>query len=245
VNKSRFNFTKLSFELSYRYPNSCYEKYFRVVRCAFSGGVFFGFVFYISAQFSGHDPSCFVLGFLGLIACNPAAIWLSDYPTVVTALDAVLLPLFLHFFRYACFEKVRSGKPSLWLQTYFMLFCALEIWFKYNTNFMVTSSDSTPVFVHNLCLASYAVLVLCESVYASFCRSQVSGKATWIVGFIVIQCVALIAAVVHDVGSGKYAILALSAAPELFLLAAHFTGTTLFLLWSPECRKERSKFELL
>jgi hypothetical protein len=217
-----------------------------MMRYFFSGVVLYGLVIYIISweNLLHQDSSCVLLGFLGLVSCNPANYWLQDYPSITRVLDAFIQAVFVNYMRFFLFERIRAvvnPKPSIFVQCFFCALCMADFWSETRADWALMRAVAGSRTLHfaprSLCRAvmtgAYAFLIVSQWIHVCCREHELPHEKNRILCFGTVQFVAFLASSLQISGDWVPSI-AISAAPKLLVLATHFTGAAACLFWVKE-----------
>jgi hypothetical protein len=236
----------LRFVFSYPYINPCYHQYFVMMRYFFSGTVLYGLILYLMSwdDLLHQDQGCLLLGLLGLVACNPTNFWLQKFAVWTAVSDAIVMALFVNYFRFFVFERIRAvvnPKPSFVIGMYFVAFCIIDIWNGIGQDWPLTRAIAgrnrtlfhAPSFCHGAYAAGYFLLLIMQWINVCCREHELPNESNRTVCFGAVQIIALLAVVMQDCAAAVPS-LGISAAPRLVFLAAHFGGAAACLIWLKE-----------
>jgi hypothetical protein len=237
---------RMNLTFSYPYVNPSYEGYFSMMRYFFSGTVLYGLVMYIMSweEILHQDTTCVMLGFLGLVSCNPTSYWLQNYPRATAVVDAGLIAAFFNYFRFFVFERIReivNEKPSIAVEVFFFALGFGDFWSGVGKDWALeraaAGSNSLPLdpgpLFQTVLFVVYAFLIGNQCRQVCCRRDELPHEATRTFCFGTVQLVAFLMTAVQ-IGGWWLPRIGADGGPKLSVFAAHFGGATACLLWRKE-----------
>jgi hypothetical protein len=248
---TKLNSSELSLLFTYPYVNPAYGPSFRSAHLFFGAVCLFALLIYCLSwdDLSHQEIGVLLLGFLGLLICNPLGWIESTSPDLSQFVDRLLAALFVGYFRYFAYDRIRlilNPKQSFITIALFLALAAGDFFCHFEPDHALTLSTNptswrlpTPILGRAIVLGVYALLVISLWIRVCSREQELPHESNRTFCFGSVQVLAFLAAVLQDLVAELFASVALSPAPELLYLAAHHVGAAVCIIWSREFHQEK------